>query len=63
MMDYYTTDHTKTQEHMKIKGDQPKMKANNINGAKSANKESDPVVHAMERASATSVKAGIGEHS
>ena len=38
------------------------MKANNLNGAKSANKESDPIVHAMERAS-TSVKAGIGEHS
>ena len=48
MMDYYTTDHTKTQEHMKIKGDQPKMKANNIHEAKSASKESELTEHAVE---------------
>ena len=54
-MEYYTTDHTKTLEYMKIKGDQPELKANNINGAKSANKESDPIVNAIER-TRTSVK-------
>ena len=57
MMEYYTTDHNKTQEYLKIKGDQPEMKANIINGAECANKEeSDPIVHpSMEKAS-TSVK-------
>jgi len=45
MMEYYTTDHNKTQEYLKIKGDQPEMKANIIIGAKSASKEeSDPIV-------------------
>lgn len=45
MMEYYTTDHNKTQEYLKIKGDQPEMKTNIIIGAKSAGKEeSDPIV-------------------
>ena len=52
----FTTDHTKTQEYMKIKGDQPEKKATNINGVKSANKESDPIVHPMERPSTRRVK-------
>lgn len=57
MMVYYTTDHTKTQEYyMKIKGEQPEMKANNINRAKSANKDSDPIVNPMEKASTWCVK-------
>ena len=41
MMEYYKTDHTKkTQEYLKINIDQPEMKANIVNGAKSAKRRS-----------------------